>query len=357
MQIMMNDTLPVSATGIRPVGATMREDDRERNLIRLILESFRTDEIEASCRREGISQEELLGLREAFICAGAARVHDLLRPSVWYQVGVGLDPFGFQLTTFMTGPCHDRIRSWLHEGKIDRFFFLNKPPGLRLRFRASLGDLLPELSSWLDEQRKEGEITSWSRGVYEAEVHQFGGELGLDIAHAFFTAESIAVMGYRRLQLDDAETFSSPDFSLFLLNDFFQRVVEDRWELWDLWCNMALTERVPTFQGADLDRAVALADAARGHILELLDDRGPFLERISDAGRALLVEYQNQTRPIAERLRAARDEGALLYGLRQILPFWVIFHWNRMGFAIEHQQRLVFMILRALDPKRTVTLP
>jgi hypothetical protein len=54
---------------------------------------------------------------------------------------------------------------------------------------------------------------------------------------------------------------------------------------------------------------------------------------------------------VAQRLNTARDEGQLLYGLRSILPSWVVFHWNRMGFSSAEQCSMSLAMIHLLGPE------
>ncbi|AKT40984.1 thiopeptide-type bacteriocin biosynthesis protein [Chondromyces crocatus] len=328
----------------------MRDDDR--HLTRLILESFKTDDLDALCKDADLSPEQLQGLRDAFVSAGAARIREIVQPSTWHQVGVTFDGLGLQRPLFFTGRFLEQVRTWLDDRTIDRFSFLDKSPGLRLRFRMLRADFPERLSTFLQTCADEGELSGWVRRAYEAEVHQFGGEVGMDLAHEFFTTESLAVLGHRALHLTGHASLSSTEFSLLLLHDLFQHLVEDRWELWDLWANLALADRSLTLDDAERDDAIALAERARDAIVEILDARPSLLHRLTDPERALLPPYRDATHALAARLRAARDDGQLSHGLRQILPFWIVFHWNRMGFDADHQRRLAFVMAHLLDPKR-----
>jgi hypothetical protein len=48
-------------------------------------------------------------------------------------------------------------------------------------------------------------------------------------------------------------------------------------------------------------------------------------------------------------MRRLAADGKLLFHLRDILPFWIVFHWNRWG--IDAQTALTLGIEGALDPR------
>ena len=54
---------------------------------------------------------------------------------------------------------------------------------------------------------------------------------------------------------------------------------------------------------------------------------------------------------LAADLAAAASRGELLYGPRKLLPFWVVFHWNRWALDDITQRTLVYFMSVLLSPK------
>ncbi|MEX1362766.1 MAG: thiopeptide-type bacteriocin biosynthesis protein, partial [Nannocystaceae bacterium] len=188
-------------------------------------------------------------------------------------------------------------------------------------------------------------------GTYEPEVHQFGGPVGLALAHELFTIESRAVLEYGQL-LDSGRTAVDPIvFSLFVVGALLRRVVGDRWEMWDAWMHMDLA-----------GRRVQLDPARRAELVDELAEQREVLEALAMEPESLCEELDEVERPLfrryldgldgfAERLTAAASSGELHYGLREILPFYIVFHWNRMRFDRGLQCTLVFYMTQVLSPK------
>ncbi len=249
------------------------------------------------------------------------------------------------------GDFQDRVGSWIRGRAAEQFSFLHKPPGLRLCLLGRREGVMPLLCAELDNLVKDDVIRSWSRGFYEPEAYQFGGELGLEVAHEFFTEESLAVLAYHRLRLRGGVALDRAEFSLLLLDEFLRQVVEDESELLDLWCNMALTGRLPDPPGSGSQGDIQAAEAVRGAFLPLLRDHYLVLERMTDA------ELRPAPRipiPTSRNRHPSPPGGGIGFpalGVRTILPFWIIFHWNRMGFDLVRQRRLAFLMTRILHPK------
>ena len=170
---------------------------------------------------------------------------------------------------------------------------------------------------------------------YDPEVYQFGGEEGLDAAHEFFTIESAAVLEYHRLVVGAEARLEPEIFSLLLLDSLLGQVTDDAFELWDTWCKMELTGRRFQPDANERDRLRDSLDAACTTLRPLLAEPVRVAEAASQAERDLLQRYRSRLPPVINHLRCLAATGTLLWGLREILPFWVIFHWNRMRFLFE----------------------
>jgi thiopeptide-type bacteriocin biosynthesis protein len=269
----------------------------------------------------------------------------------WVDFAVAFGLLGLQWRTFVSGDLVHHLHSWIDGGLADRFYFLHKPPGMHLRFRAQCGRLVPQIAAFLDETAAAHGLERWHHSVYDCETSRFGGEVGMDIAHDFFTAESLLVLGYLRAYIRDEARLSRPQISLFLLLELFERLVDGRWELWDVWCKMELVDRIPPLSPRVLADARVEADRASSVVGPLLSDRIGLLETAGPVERELVKTFQPQVQRIARRLLIARDEGKLLYGLRSILPSWAVFHWNRMGFSGEEQNSICLAMIYLLRPE------
>jgi thiopeptide-type bacteriocin biosynthesis protein len=228
---------------------------------------------------------------------------------------------------------------------------LFKPPGARIRFLGERTDLIPALDRLFAALCEDQAISSWSRGLYDAETYQFGGEEGLGAAHSFFTVESLAVLSFWRLAMAGKATIGPSEFSLTLLDLFLRQVVGDEWELWDLWHKMELTGRDLRVAGAARERAIDEAWKRGKPLLDLLRLNDPELTWLPGPERDCLLQYRIKLPSLSARLRQLHSDGALLFPMREILPFWVIFHFNRMCFPADEQRFLSFLMSTVLSPK------
>lgn len=328
----------------------MPESDRPASLIRLVLDSLRAEDFERWCLNHKVSFEEFSRYRSAFISAGAEGLLRLRPGPSWTQVNVTLDDKPGRWEQFMAGPFQDGVRRWLSEDSRRSFFFVNKSPGVRLRVLAQGGAEITPITDLLGELAAQRVITSWALGAYEPEVYQFGGETGLALAHDYFMADSLAVMAFESSRLEGRSTMRAEQFSILLTDALLRNVAGDEMEVWDVWCRMELTGRLDR----DAIRRYS-SDADDQPVRRPLRDqlREVYLGRNRIAGPegALLDDYRARIPEIARRLRQAAEGGELLWGVRHILPFWIIFHWNRMRFSLSRQRKLSRYMLRLYSPK------
>lgn len=315
-----------------------------------MLDSFRARDLERWCLNHKVSFEDFSYFRSAFISAGTEGLLRLRSSPSWTQINVALDDKSKQWERLMAGQFQDGVRRWLAEDSGRSFFFVNKSPGIRLRMLASRGADITLITDMLGEMRADGSIISWTLGAYEPEVFQFGGETGLALTHEYFTVESLGVMAFQRARLKGQSAMRAEQFSILLIDMLLRSVVGDEMEVWDVWCKMELTGRV--------DRSAIKrysADNTGRPVPRRLRDQLRNIHfdssRIAEPEGALFDSYRAQTTEIARRLRRADEDGHLLWSVRHILPFWIIFHWNRMGFSLSRQRQLSRFMLRLYSPK------
>ncbi|MCP2257228.1 protein-L-isoaspartate(D-aspartate) O-methyltransferase [Streptoalloteichus tenebrarius] len=188
-----------------------------------------------------------------------------------------------------------------------RFHFLRKDGGLRLRTERPVADLLDQLVA-------DDLAIGWVDGVYEPETEAFGGAEGMAVAHEVFCGDSPAALG-------EGGSPGARERCVLLLSTLNRAAGLDPFEVGDVWAKLAsLRPPVDPPSGASYDRAVAAmrrlinADAARRPHAE-----PGWVERVAvfeDAGR---------------QLRRLASAGRLTRGLRAVLAHHAVFAFNRAG--------------------------
>jgi thiopeptide-type bacteriocin biosynthesis protein len=258
----------------------------------------------------------------------------------WWQVYLHFTDWANADATFIT-----RVLPLLREAEtahtIDGWWYTRKHPCWRLRLHVrsgtgaelSLGDSFDRLVALQYVHR-------WWPGIYEPETAAFGGEAGMTAAHALFVTDS------RQAQLlrDRTDLLVGPRELSVLLCTIMMRAAGLEWyEQGDVWHRVITREH-----------RSAISDVPREH----LDARAGEMRRLLLADEDVLLRPDGPLHPVAEWVAAFRDtgqalkravhEGTLDRGLRQVLSYHVIFHWNRLGLSLRSQSILAWAARAAI---------
>jgi thiopeptide-type bacteriocin biosynthesis protein len=270
-------------------------------------------------------------------CPGLARV-DPGGGWLQYDVALGAAPRPEHYAALLT-----LVRELSAAGTVDEFFFMHKPPGLRIRFRpagqaraACDAAVSERLSRWQDG----GLVARWRPAVYEPEVHLFGGPVSMRSVHSLFTADSLLWLTYHASPVlpGGADAGPSWNLSLVMLRGLFDSVRISGWEDLDVW------DRVRWQTGRRLAPEVAgalgleqLSDALQGAWAAAAGPPDGHPPHLRDA----IVEYRQAVAAEGERWLADYfHSGAAILGPRAAVAYVVIFHWNRAGLSGNRQALL-----------------
>lgn len=288
--------------------------------------------------RERWRHEAFGRARDLFVRAGLAAVQSRGSDDAWVQ-------FGIQHTD-APGPLRDLhgrlgllVRRLLSDAVVGNFFFMNKPPGLRIRFEvrrasvASLSDLIGvEVADWSAGGLVEGTTSE----IYEPESHLFGGPASMPLVHALFTQDSLLWLDYHASGSSEATT-GTPAWllSLAVVHALFDGLGIEGWEDVGVWDRVRGTtgrrlasesQVLPGYQEA----ADGIRDvwSRRDSLVELLD---PALQRGA-------TESLASVRTLARAWRSDYFNASEAYiGPRTAAAFWVVFHWNRGRLSVAQQ--------------------
>lgn len=257
----------------------------------------------------------------------AAREHT--GHNAWWQADVNLDPTDrwavHQLTNRLDAACSDgHVRGW---------WFLRKHPGWRLRLCMTTPGALPRLHDDLDTLVARGALQGWRPGVYEPETAAFGGPSGMAIAHDLFCADSTAIA---HVGADTDLPMGRKQISVMLCTELMHAARLEPFEhgdVWDLVCALRpLPEDVTPEQVEPmLGPARTLTGADTSPHGAMFGADGPLRAHTTWAAAFSWAGGQ---------LAEARQDGTLHRGIRQVVAYHVIFHWNRLGVSAGVQGAL-----------------
>ena len=241
-----------------------------------------------------LSQQERL----TFLAGGIAALRDRTVPS-WTQLGLAKPKPDVYAEIAVA------VREMLAGDRITDFFFMHKPPGLRVRFAAA-----PGLESWVRAEtnrlarrwRDDGLIDAIVPGVYEPEAFLFGGPAAMQHVHRLFTADSVAWL------------------------DHHERPALPAWLV-----SMRLLRSV--FGG------LGLCCEAWPRVRDTCGRRVPFRDESVAAAcaelRGIWETIKSPVQPAARSWRVAIERAGV--DAAEVAAYYVVFHWNRARMSTARQ--------------------
>ncbi|MBI4694508.1 MAG: hypothetical protein HY749_10850 [Gammaproteobacteria bacterium] len=215
-------------------------------------------------------------------------------------------------------------------GRIPRWFFMRKPPDVRLRFLATpqARPALDALAAVLAREVASGTLAAAAPGRYAPEETRFGGPAALDCAHAWFTLDSVL---WRHFEARAAQDLREPAAEIWLaaiFQDLFAAVgARDGWPRLARHVELSSPPAAAPLPG--LPTLAALAGEAAPDA----------------ATRALAQAYREGNRHFAAALaRRALPPGCPAAEVASLTAF---FTFNRHGFPGERSRPLVASLLAA----------
>jgi thiopeptide-type bacteriocin biosynthesis protein len=222
-------------------------------------------------------------------------------------------------------------------GQITGFWFVRKHPCWRLRLRlppSSDGHALEAaIRPVLDGLADSGAILRWWPGIYEAEEAAFGGPSGMTIAHDLFVADSEAMLRLLGSAEDSGARLGRRELSLALCTTLLHGARLEWYEQGDAWHRVTrerpLPDDVTAEQVSGLTASTRILLATDTSAASSLFEAGGPLANAADWAAAF--------RQAGEDLGTLARCGTLQRGLREVLSYHVIFHWNRLGLTGRQQ--------------------
>nr|WP_237536552.1 thiopeptide-type bacteriocin biosynthesis protein [Streptomyces sp. SID5785] len=227
-------------------------------------------------------------------------------------------------------------------GASSMWWFIRKHPYWRLRVHTEGEERLrAELGARLDNLVKAGHLRSWLPGQYEPEMAAFGGPAGMMNAHLLFAADShhiLNLQGLPELPLGRRE------ISVLLCTVMMRAAGLEFGEQGDVW-DRVINEEQRNVEGREA-KLNTMAAAIRPLLLTDLSNDGALFGL--DAPLLPVAEWATAFRLAGQSFKAGVATGTLERGLRRVLAYHIIFHWNRLGLSTGAQSALALAARTAI---------
>lgn len=219
---------------------------------------------------------------------------------------------------------------------ITRWWFVRKTPCWRVRYLPASSHASQRFAHVLNGLAAKGRISGWTAGIYEPEVHAFGGAAGMDIAHDLFHHDSRSILDYldrQRAAAPGAPDLGRRELAILLFSVLMRAAGQDWYEQGDVWAKVA--ELRPA--GGTAPPAERLQTA----VCRLMTvDASPTSALVAGGPLAPLANWSAAFERAGQQLADLARRGTLERGLRAVLAHHVIFHWNRLGLPHADQHTL-----------------
>jgi thiopeptide-type bacteriocin biosynthesis protein len=274
--------------------------------------------------------------------AGRQALAHQIHAADWLQLYIEYDDWASADTTAVSNLCPilDRAQA---QGHITAWWFIRKYPcwRVRLRIQQPTTDVANTVAKPLNELVASGRLARWWTGIYEAETAAFGGPQGMATAHELFEADSHAVL---TRPAQPTGELGPRELSVLLCTVLMRGAGLEWYELGDVW-NRVTKER-PLPADVTPDRLLPTAADLRHLLLADTTPSGPLFTTGGPAEPA--AQWAAAFHKAGKELGAASRTGTLTRGLRDILAYHVIFHWNRLGLSVRMQSALAWSAQTAI---------
>ncbi|MEU9737169.1 thiopeptide-type bacteriocin biosynthesis protein [Streptomyces sp. NPDC048002] len=274
--------------------------------------------------------------------AGRAALARHAASTDWWQTYLHFTNWADADTTFTTHVL-PAVEEAENAGTINGWWYTRKHPCWRLRLHLHAPAAKHHIGDHLNRLVNSGHLHRWWPGIYEPETAAFGGTASMTAAHALFTTDSRHIQ-----QLPHRHLAAGPRELSVLLCTIMMRAAGLEWyEQGDVWHRVITTEHRSDTRNIPTDLLNARAHEIR-----------PLLHADTDAligpGGPLesVAEWAAAFHHTGQQLAHAVHTGTLDRGLRHILSYHTIFHWNRLGLSQRSQSILAYAARTAILHKQ-----
>lgn len=289
------------------------------------------------------THEALMGEAiDTFLRGGVGALRSERVENVWLHFGLSITDSFPRLSRALLQEACDRLK----EGA-QNFFFMNKPPGIRIRFevpRFRVEEVHAASARVLNQWRDRGFLDHWRQGFYEPEAFLFGGGRSMTYVHRLFTLDSLTWLDLHSIPI----SYPRWAVSFCMLRSLFENLEIYRWEDADVW------NRIRTKLGREVPSKLKTKFGPA--IKQVGEDLASFwnsprrcIDQLPSRVAEVLERYESAAAPVAREWvdQYFNTEHAVV-GRREAAAYYAIFHWNRAAFSVPLQSLLTNGLLSPL---------
>lgn len=279
--------------------------------------------------------EDLVRACRRFVDGGLASLHGDRDAVDWFQFDLAYGESGRH-------GCYPdllaAVRDLLAAGRIEDFFFMHKPPGVRVRLHPVPGaeaTVDQTLRGQLRDWHRAGRLRGWQATRYEPETLLFGGPVSMRSVHGLMTADSLLWLAYHSVAARGGSPGPVWALSMLMVRAVFEAVQIVGWEDLDVWDRVRWQtgRRLASRLTGQLDLGPLIATLRAGWA-----EPATMLDLVAPELHGPLAEYRDSVAEQGRRwLRDYFRSGTAALGPRAALAYLIVFHWNRAGLSTIRQ--------------------
>ena len=284
---------------------------------------------------------------------------DYNRNSTWIQINCSLFQQKNHTEFFPWEELKKIVHFCIKNGLIKQFFFIKKPPGIRMRFYGEnlYTKFIPLIVEWLEENENNNNIRGYKFSIYEPEIYRFGGQGGIEVAHEHFSLDSDIIISYELASGKLKKSLPKILLSIISMHHLFTVCNNDKAEVWETW--KKLQELIENYiiisaqnsidvLGMDVENQINLQNSFE-LISQEIDINFDFIKEKNSHISKQILKIKKNNLTISNLLQTNLKSNTINIGSREWLTSIAIFHWNRFGFNILDIKFIIEKVLTNLQ--------
>ncbi|AUT00063.1 hypothetical protein CLI64_06540 [Nostoc sp. CENA543] len=259
----------------------------------------------------------------------------------WVQLNVGLvrhQGDALPSARILFAKIAPLVNSWRSYGLLRWFFFMRKPPDVRMRFfiQGDQQQAIAEISELMYSLQQENHIHLFFFSEYQPETERFGGTKAMQWVHQHFDIDTSQWLILDYLHQHHRCVVPKDVLLPSLLHDLFTRAMSDQVSVLAAW--HSLGDLIPPDPEATMTTVELLS-------LENLYQ----IYSVTEQEKDVLKVYTKYNRILAQKLVYLRDIGQLSQDLPDVLASIAMFTFHRHGFDGRQSGKLIPAIIHTLQ--------